>query len=173
MTLTKNLPFIIVIILVAVAIILASYIYRSRSSQKPTPTPNQLQTTQKQQPQQPVDVTVNEREVLNFPGPNASDDERKKYAELVNRVSKETTTLEIKNCEPSPLGLKVKEGTEIKVKNNDSVKHKLIVDEKNQYDISASSSNTIKLDFGKGPGVYGYTCDPNAKNPAGIFYIIP
>lgn len=111
--------------------------------------------------------------VLNFPGPNATAEERKKHSDLVNKLGDEAgfSFLNISGCKPVPVVYRVKLGSTFKVKNTDSVDHTIYTAKK--VTIKANSEQTLNSkEIGDNLGDYGYGCD-NSSGAAGIIQIIP
>lgn len=107
----------------------------------------------------PANLTEEEKKLLTVPSPDASEEEINAHIALGEKLAKEGDTLEITDCKPKPLVLRVKEKTNFKVLNNDKIDHTLIIDDDHKYPISAGETTEIKADFGKPPGLYGYVCE--------------
>lgn len=107
------------------------------------------------------DSNLNHEEnfILNPPFANAPKIAKQAHAQVVSSLAKETKYLEIKDCKPNPLVLKVKEGTDIEIRNIDNVKVRIIVDSLHYYDIPANGTKTTTAKFKYGTGDYGYVCD--------------
>jgi plastocyanin len=121
-----------------------------------------------------AELTDKEKQVLNAPGENATQEEKDKHGVLLFSLSRESTTLDISSCEiPNPLVLRAKLGTEIKLVNNDSVAHVLTITGK-AYAVEPKGSTTLKLDFGKGAGGFGYVCDSKGQGtpPVSGFFLL-
>ncbi len=147
-----------VLILIGIAIILGVAILNQqktksspRSTASPTPSikPRLL----------PPNLTDDEKFILFPPSVDASRSAKQKHANTVAKLAKVGDNLEIKDCQPSPLVLQVKQGSDFKIKNNDNVKHKIIFDEEHIYELPANNSQTYKAQFKYGTGDYGYVCE--------------
>ncbi len=153
-TYLKNIKF---IILVGITLLLGVAIFNQQNaklSQSPSPSPSK---SEKQL--LPSNLTDDKRFILNPPSAEASRAAKDKHMQIVAKLAKVGDILEIKDCQPNPLVLQVKQGSEFKIKNNDNVKHKIIFDEENKYKIPANGQLTIKADFKYGSGDYGYVCE--------------
>lgn len=146
-----------IIILIVIALILGYAIYNQQkvnisknTATKPlTATPVPF----------PANLTEDEKFILNPPPATASAEIKKKHADTVAKLAKEEDNLEIKDCQPTPLVLQVKQGTEFTIQNKDSSPHKIIFDSDHHYVLPANGSKTIKADFKYGSGDYGYICE--------------
>lgn len=183
----KNLVYVGVIVLAVIAIVLGYKIYQQtlanktvstteqpQSKTKPQPTSRQITIPATPQTQQPSAAEV--AEVLKFPGPNATEVERKKHSDLVNKLGNQfggATFLDISGCNPNPVVYRVKQGSSFKVKNSDQIEHTIYTDPIRQTKISANSEQTVESkNIGVNNGDYGYNCD-SSTNPAGIIQIVP
>lgn len=149
----KNLK---LITFLAITVILALAIYsqhKIKPSTDPAPSPSP-------QPKLLSDtLTPDEKFILNPPPADASRSAKKKHAEVVAKLAKETPMLEIKNCQPNPLVLQIKQGSEFKIKNYDTVERRIFVDGSHVYKIPAKGEQNIKAEFKYGTGDYGYVCE--------------
>lgn len=107
----------------------------------------------------PADLSEEEKKLLTVPSPDASKEEINAHIALGANLAKEADILEISDCKPKPLVLRVKEKAMFKVSNKDDTNYTLIIDEEHKYTISAKETTEIKADFGKPPGLYGYVCE--------------
>lgn len=106
----------------------------------------------------PSNLTEDEKFMLNPPPADTSRSAKDKHMQIVAKLAKIGDQFDIKNCQPTPLVLQVKQGSEFKIKNNDNKEITILFDEDHQYKVSANESKTIKADFKYGPGDYGYIC---------------
>lgn len=144
----------VLLILIAVAVIAASIVFllvlpyrqinQNPSYSAPSPVP---------------ELTEEEKYILNPPLANASSSAKEKHREIVARLSKQTESIEIKDCRPNPVVVKIKIGSEIKIKNHDNVERKIIIDSKNIFKIAPGEEKMIKTQFKYGSGDYGYVCE--------------
>lgn len=127
--------------------------YFQKFSKTPSPSPNQVLS--------PLDT------------PKQDDPEGIKiaYAKLISENVKIVDYLDIKSCQPSNLVTRLKQNSKFTIKNTDNTAHILVIDPERVYSISANSKIEIKVDFGKGPGIYGFGCDRSNKS-VGIFQVI-
>ncbi len=107
----------------------------------------------------PANLSKEEKKLLTVPPPDASEEEINAHIAIGEKLAKEADILEITDCKPKPLVLKVKEKTNFKVLNNDKIDHTLIIDEEHKYPILGGETTEIRADFGKPPGLYGYVCE--------------
>ncbi len=105
------------------------------------------------------DLTYEERFILHPPQVEASATAKQKHAKMVAKLASASASLEITNCEPKPVVLKVKKGNKFTVKNNDKHPHKIMLDEKTSFEIPANGSLIVTADFNYGTGDYGYVCE--------------
>lgn len=105
-----------------------------------------------------LNLTAEERFILHPPSAEASRSTKQQHAQTVAKLAKISDTLEINNCQPTPLVLEVKFGSEFRIKNNDKIDQKIIFDQDERHKIPANNSAIIKADFKYGTGDYGYVC---------------
>lgn len=144
------------VILIVVAILLLAAINNQRKTQKSTPSSSPNLSTQPKL--LPSNLTEDERFILNPPPVDASRSAKDQHAQTVAKLAKVGDTLEIKDCQPTPLVLQVKQGSQLKINNQDNIKHKITLDEEHSYELPANNTLTIKIEFKYGTGDYGYIC---------------
>jgi len=130
---------------------------------------SEVLTSPKSQKEETSSKLEESSSVLNFPGKDASDDERSKFNDRVAKSAVESSVLTITDCKSEPLVLKARENSEITISNKDDKVNRLNLDNEHSYSIAAKSSIKLTLNFGKGPGTYGYSC--GSQPPTGIFLI--
>lgn len=175
----KTLLSALIALLVLVGGVLGYAIYQSRSFNTALTTPRQQSQTRAgtsisgpSAPSERTDLTDEERQALNPPPPDATDDERAEYASLVQRVAEESNVLVVNNCEPSPPVMLVRSGSTITATNENTVDHILVVDPEHLYTVPAEGKAMIDTgDFGKGPGIYAYGCDLS-NTAIGVFLVV-
>ena len=162
---------IVVVLLVLVAIILGYSIYKQRfgtgSSGKSEQIKEQASVDSSSESQNPylpsaeeLGITSEELAALDFPTSDASINEKNNHIDVVRGAAKEAPYLDITKCEiADPVVLKIKESEGMKVRNQDSVTHTLVLDADTKFIIPAGATEQIKPDFLHGPGIYGYGCD--------------
>jgi len=104
-------------------------------------------------------LTLDERAALNPPQPDATDEEKQQYSQLVQRLAQEPAYLEIgEQCRLTPLVLRVKQDEVFTVRNNDTVEHTIafFID---RYIVPPGGTQDIVADLGNELGIYGYGCD--------------
>lgn len=153
--LDKKNQFPLIIILIVVAVVLGLAIYKQHK-----PQPSVLPPTESTVPKlMSPDLTQDEKAVLNPPSPDAPAAEKDIHDALAAKLSKESDSLDITNCRSDPLVVRIKINENLKVKNNDNIDRKLIIDDTHIYEIAKNSTTSIKVDFGHGVGLYGYICE--------------
>lgn len=143
------------LILLAVGVILIVAVYNkqnTKSYHSSTNSPSNKQLL-------PSDLTYEERFILTPPDKDATQEAKKAHAQVVANLAKEAKYLEIKDCKPNPLVLKIKEGSQFEIRNMDNVKVKIIIDSLHSYDIPPNGNKTITAQFKYGTGDYGYVCE--------------
>jgi hypothetical protein len=182
---TKNLTYIGIIVLLIIAIVLGYQIYQQQTGYD---TSSQNQSINNQEFVTPQAITPNstatapltnqpsaeEIAVLNFPGPNATDAEKKAHSNLVNEVGNKvagTPFLDISGCKPNPIVYRVKRGATFNIKNSDAIDHTINTERK--AIIKSNSEQTLaSKGIGDDLGNYAYSCDDSA-GPVGVIQIIP
>jgi len=110
-------------------------------------------------------------EILNFPGDDVPLDVKQLHFELAQSIAEEAKVLEMgTDCVMNPVVLQVQQGEILRVDNTDTIQHELVVSPEYIYLVPAGQSKQLTVDFGKGPGLYGYSCDQHTV-PTGIFLI--
>lgn len=110
-------------------------------------------------------LNADEKIALTPPAQNASEEEKKRHFDIAVKLALQTDNLDLTNCNSGPVVLKVKQKQNLMLVNKGSVKRVMIFDEKLQFEIPEKSQKQIVVDFGHGPGLYGYGCDliPNTS----------
>lgn len=178
----KLIATIIVLAFVAVGLGIAIYKQGLLGSLMPSKTSSLKSTTSKTQQQStdprskrplPTGLSQDELALMSPPHQGDTDEVKMKHYKIGQKLAKEADVLELNKCNgPSPLDLKLVSGQDFKVKNSDSQNHTIIIDKDHQYMINANSTKTVKADFGRGNGLYGYLCD-NLSGVAGFFFVTP
>ena len=175
--LLKNKSLLTVAVLIIVAFVLGVLIYNKYSRgaitlNKMDSNGSLRQSRQSQSSQQdtrekrptPEGLSAEELKLFTIPM-NASQEFINERFKLVEKLSKEGDTIDLNKCEkPSPLVLKVEEGTDITIKNSDSIEHNVFIYRNSEVKVPANQNKTVKANFERGPGYYAYQCD----NLAGI-----
>ncbi|MCH7730570.1 hypothetical protein IID21_03530 [Patescibacteria group bacterium] len=119
-------------------------------------------------------LTADEQAVLSFPGSNASEAERQRHSDLVNKLGNESgyAFLDITGCQPLPVVYRVKQNGTFVVKNTSSIEHTIQLDRATT--IPAASEKTLKVSeaIGENLGNYGYSCD-GSTGPVGVIQVAP
>lgn len=109
-------------------------------------------------------ISADDRRVVSsYLGPGSSLAEKKEFGEVIVRNSIATTKLDISNCQPNPLVIKMKKGTEVKVINNDYVVRSVFFGPNQQYDIPREGNTSFKANLHKGINLY--RCNLDNQNP--------
>lgn len=111
--------------------------------------------------------------VLVFPGPNATPSEQKQHNDLVSRLAEMADVLNIRDCFPDPLVMKVLLKNTVKIYNPNATSH-TIVRGSAKITVAGGETKTVKASglFSQGAGNYGYTCD-GSPNVVGVFLVMP
>ncbi len=176
----KNLVYFGVIGLVVVAVILGYNIYQQSqvTTSVKTPAGQQSQsavTKQSSAPAQKRQLTAEEKQVLIFPRPNATQSELKAHSDLVNKLGNQSGVpqLDITDCQPTPIVYRVKLGGSFKVKNSDNKEHVFYTQPNLKTTIGANSEKSVpSSSIGAALGDFGYNCD-NSTSVVGIIQIVP
>lgn len=118
-------------------------------------------------------ISEDERAVLDHPVKDASEVDKQRHLDLVQKLAKEAPILDITTCSvSSPVVFKAKYGEEISVKNDDDSAHTILFDAENTVYIPANSTMNVTPNFQHGPGTYGYGCD-QTPHAVGFFLVTP
>ena len=153
----KRLPYIILAIPIIIALVLGYAIYNQIQGTNTTPSQEEKQEETSTTPS--VSRSPEEAELLQVPGENATDEERQKHLEGVLEIAKSSDTLNVSSCNPDIFALRVKQGETFTIKNDTTQEHTIVLNEDYMYKIPAQGSTEVEVDFGRGPGIYGYGCD--------------
>ncbi len=102
--------------------------------------------------------------IKNFPTDTDPIAKTDAYQDKVSSWAKETDTLDIGNCRPDPLVVKMTNKSPLLVKNSGWREQIFWVTEKNNFRIPARGSKSVYLDLENGPGFYGFGCKNFDKN---------
>lgn len=169
------------IILIIILIGIWGYYFYAQSSRKNIQTPSKVSTSPeptKSIGQKSTNQALSfndERLLLTYMDiVNPTDDQKIKFREVLEKFAKLGDSVSISKCEATPIALKVKIGTEIKVTNKDSIDYTIRLAGKGQYTLSAKQTIIIKSDD-FGVGIHGYRCegkDYESQPVAGILDIV-
>lgn len=150
-----------VVILTLIAIFLGYKIYQQQVSLEQTASTTQNASIQKiqnnnspkpevQQTQdkitQPQESSIEEANLVKTAPLNATVEERIEYSKKLNQFAKDATTIEITDCRPYPLIVRVQENTAPYIVNNDYIEHALRLGE---TDLKVPAKGTISVKIGK------------------------
>lgn len=101
-------------------------------------------------------------------GPNTMKDNW----EIIQSASVQTDIITFSDCIASPLISRVTQGKTITLKNNDSIEHTILLDDKHTYPLEPKSSISMTVDL-ENQGLYSYSCDGETSSPksGGILFI--
>lgn len=156
------------ILLFCTAGVLGYFIYKEVSPSQPIKSAAFEHSTASHLPNQ--NLTDDEKLVLTPPAKDASPEEFKRHAELVQRLAKDAPYLNISGCAALPVVFRTQVNEKVKIKNDDSVKHAVVFDASHIYEIQPHTNGTIDIGFSRGPGIYGYGCD-NVPHAVGMFLV--
>lgn len=167
----KSLEDALVVFLVMVAVLLGVRISEEKRPQEKTTALSVVSNSPTPKRTLPENLTAQERELFDVPGPDATPPEREKHFQLALKLAKEVDEIAIKDCFGSPVVARVSEKGTLKVRNEDSATHNIGFDQDHNLTVPSKETRTITSDFKFGKGLYGYTCD----GPSGVagFLILP
>ncbi len=142
-------------ILVVVAIVLGGLVYKQYR-----PSDSGSQNQQK----------FSAENIFMTPGPDASEEEKRRHFEAVVKLAQDISVLEIGSCRPSPIAVRIKRGSSLTVKNPDGGPHVIGLDLTTTYEIKAAGDTVVTPEFAHGPGLYGFGCD-NSTGTVGFFLV--
>ena len=179
---TKNGVYIGVAILAVIAVILGYNIYQQTTTGTgATPSDQQSQTRTIPQPTgiegsssassgDTVTIAADRKKIASYPGPSASEEQKKEFGTIIGKNAQTSDTLDITNCNTSPLVLKVKKGSNIKLINNGSTGNAILFGPGKQHEVPANGSitMTVSLDV----GINSYRCTGISGSPiVGVFVV--
>lgn len=110
-------------------------------------------------------------EALSPLSPTATQADQIARQKLVESLAKEVVDVHVGgDCRMGPPIIRTQLGSTINFINGDVSSHTIIVDGDHHWDIKPGAKVPVKIDFGKGAGVYGYSCD-NHSNALGIMLV--
>lgn len=114
----------------------------------------------------------NENNLLEMPKVDAAEEDRQEHYRLAEKMAKEVSVVEIQDCKGNPVVAKVKKGSNLVFKNNDSIEHLIRGPEgSGTFKIPAKGEHAIVADFVRGPGVHSYGCD-SEFGASGIIFLV-
>jgi len=159
-----------IVVLIVVALVLGFAIKNKGGDKAPVDTPSNGGGVSAGADQRDLSrLSDDERATMDIPY-NGTDEEKQTHFDLAASLARESDALDLSGCLGSPLVMVVSVGSDLKVKNSDSVSHRLIFDQDTSFDIPAGKTETIKDVFSQGVGLYGYGCDQHA-GVAGLFLV--
>lgn len=162
-----------IIVLSLIALLLGASIYQQSTSKKPSipvPQQNTKNTTgsQKSNPSQQTTTSSSEeiKLVQNFPSKDATLQERIEYSRKLAQFEKQTDFIQITNCIPYPFFSRVKENTDLKIKNNDNIEHTILI---GNDPFKLPASGTISTKVGRGDVQTNLGCSTGSPGLIHIF----
>ncbi len=176
---SKNLVYVGIGILAIIAVFLGYKIYQqqtvlqNQSIASSKPQPIVQQNTSKSSTLSPQNNNISQAIDLDsvfkqFPGRNASKEEKMKFNNYLLSIGTEGGTLTINNCKVVPLVFRVKKGADFMLSNLDNVDHTLKV---NQVTFSVKARETKKVKADNLDGANGYYCDGTGPK-IGILHVV-
>lgn len=102
--------------------------------------------------------------INNFPKDSKPTAKGDAYQSQISSWARETDTLDIGNCRPNPLVLKIRNKSTLTVKNSGWNNQLFWITEIHNFLIPARGSESVYLDLENGPGLYGFGCGKFDKN---------
>lgn len=164
----SNLKRIVVVILVLVAVVLALLLLKQKMGTSSDALGNKNLGSPIAANWAPAPGT--EKEYLFSIKNDAPEAEKQRHFFYATSISKVSEFLNLTNCNPDPLVIKVKNGEIIKLKNDGDADLSIGIDANHIYVVPAKSIKEVKADLGKGTGLYGYGCNASST-PAGMIFV--
>lgn len=133
-----------------------SYRYYQGRSQQPVVSNNQTITSEVADQQDKANVSLNADAILPSPPAATSGALLDKYVQEVQQVAVEGDALEITNCAGKPSSIRMKKGSRLTIKNNDSKEITIMLNANNTYTVPAKSSQAFTITAGI--ALYSYIC---------------
>lgn len=173
----RNLVYIGIVVLAIIAVVLGYNIYKQQLAYKQTLTQKQTVIPKKQlRPTPPsqtssVSNTMSEdrQKIATYPGPSAPDDQKKELSRIIEKNVQVSDTLNVTQCNTTPLVLQTIKGADIKLVNDDSVVRSIMFGPGKQYDVPIKKTLTIKPDLNN--GINFYRCNLTGSPIVGIVLI--
>ncbi len=164
----SNLKKVLVIVLVLVAVVLALLLFKQKVGVPSDTLGDKNLGSPIASNWAPAPGT--EKEYLFSIKNDAPEAEKQRHFFYATSISKVSEFLNLTNCNPDPLVIKVKNGAILKLKNDGDAELSIGIDASHIYVVPAKSVKEIKADLGKGTGLYGYGCNAS-KTPAGMIFV--
>jgi hypothetical protein len=158
----------IIAVLVITAVVLGYKVYMAKKSPEVSTEEVQYNTTEDQGDRNATDLML----IQTTPTVSSTEEEKMAYFDLIRSKAVVATLVDVTSCVPKPLVISAKQGSEVTLRNDDAASHRLGFDQNTFFDVPGKSTRVIKVDLGKGPGIYGYGCDNSAKL-MGVFLVTP
>ncbi len=108
--------------------------------------------------------------LLNDPGPNATEEQKKLRSEVAVRIAREAEEIHVEKCEIDPLVLKIADGKTAKFVNDS--REDIFLSMIDSYRVPFESSTVITIAFPQGLGFYGYRCGGSAGSDGPGFLLV-
>lgn len=185
----KNSVYVGVVILAVIAVVLGYKIYQQQTALKgqpgqsnqpvqntqqsvlkTTPTTTVKQPATSTSSNQNTNISADRQKISAYPGPSAPDEQKKEFGRIIGDNAQTSDTLDITNCETTPMVLSVKNGQSIKLINNDATVNAILFGPGKQYDVPANGSTTMLVNLGA--GINTYRCTGISGSPiVGVFVV--
>lgn len=126
--------------------------------------------------QSPSSISDQDRRTLfeTLPKQDASQSAKIEHFKLAEKLAVAAEYLDIAGCNPNPLVIKVKSGTQFKLRNNSEESREIGFDKDTIFKVGPNAQTSIKAEFEHGPGLYGYGCnDPAHGGTVGFILVLP
>lgn len=112
----------------------------------------------------------NENNILDMPGPQASDEEEQEHYAAAAKIAEDDSTIDLIDCKGTPVVARVKQNSKVELINKSSTGISVFVyANDNSYKIPANGQVSLTANFSKGLGLYGYGCDGSSELSGLIF----
>lgn len=105
---------------------------------------------------------------------NPAANEQNRIIQLAEALAKEADEIRFQNCVPHPFVLKKKDGERVDIRNAgpDTITlTMMVVDKRQTLTIAPDGSEPIIAGFGKGNGLFGYSCSSVSGNNTGLIMV--
>lgn len=162
----------ILVFLVVTALVLGFVIMKPKPNYTNNNSNNPSQSPSNNQPSK--NLTDDEKKVMLVPAPGSDASAFSAHFDLATKLAVSSPELEVGDCMIKPVVIKVKDGSELIIKNSSKEDRLLSFDKDNVVSVSAGKTHKMKVDFKNGPGLYGYGCDmPDIQKTAGFVLVEP
>lgn len=154
-----------VVVVVLLIIVVLGYLKYVKQASSVTGSDEEEKETELRQAQQKLLIAPGESGIN--PG---------EYADEVAHLAVESNTITVTaDCSMDPLIIKMREGSVLKLNNQDVSEHVFVFEDENFFAVPAGQVREINITqvFGKGEGIYRYRCgDHSRAENVGIMYLV-